>query len=236
MVHSENTQVKPYALKPYAAKGYNGDPQTLYTTWTAYVPNNQVDSLQLMINARQSRLYTDETGTAAELADHIIPAFPVRYNSDPTSQTPGSSGPGNSPSNQATALSSASTQRRNAIIGVVAAIGGIALIVLGWWLIKSYKRRQEAAHTPLGDEDPIGHRGAGGYGATEQGMRERPPSVGPDGVRRNSFYFAEDSLRGYTDPNRMDEVEQPGGSSGGRRPIGGQPISGPVLRQNTLGY
>lgn len=229
-------QVKPYGLAPYAAKDYNGDPQTLYTTWQGYIPNNLVDPLQNMINARQSAFYTDMTDTAGQLAQNVIVGFPLRYAADPSSGPPGTGGPNSSPNNNATTLSAASTQRRNAIIGVVAAIGGIALIVLAWWLIKSYRRRRDAAHRPLGDADPLGYTGAG-YGATEEGMRERPPSVGPDGIRRNSFYFAEDSLRGYTDPARPDEVEAGVGSSaGGRRPVGGQAISGPVLRQNTLGY
>jgi len=76
------------------------------------------------------------------------------------------------------------------------------------------------------------------YGATGH-MAERPPSVGTDGVRRNSFYFAEDSLRGFTNPVRPEDEEAHGGQGQGpsrRSPVGAQQISGPILRQNTLGY
>jgi len=133
----------------------------------------------------------------------------------------------------------ASNKRRNAIIAVCSIIGSIALVVLGWWGYRTYKRRQEGSHQPL--HDPLGFDNGGyaGYGATDNSgaMRERPPSVGPDGVRRNSFYFAEDSLRGYRDHVRdMEEENHVGTSLGGRRQVQGAAISTPILRDNTLNW
>jgi len=226
----DQSQVKSYALKPFAASDWNGQGDDLYTLYQAYIPSGQVDTLQHLIDARNSALFTQApSGISAELAQEIITGFPLLYSTDPQ-KNPSGSGSGSSSQINTSALSSADKSRRNAIIGVCAAVGGIALLVLGWWLVRTYKRRQENNHHRLNEPT--------NYGATGQ-MAERPPSVGPDGIRRNSFYFAEDSLRGFTNPSRPDDEEANGGQGQGisrRSPVGGQQISGPILRQNTLGY
>jgi len=227
-------QVKALWLKPYAQVGYNGDPSTLMTLYNAYIPTGSVDDMSHQIVSITSAYFTLSQGVPGQLANFTVPGFPLLYAPDPYSS---STNGGNSGNTSVTSDKAAADKRRDAIIAVCTIIGGIALLVLGWWGYKTYKRRQEAGHQRL--RDPLGLDR--GYGATDNAgiMRERPPSVGPDGIRRNSFYFAEDSLRGYRDHARdMAEENQLAGPSGGRsRHVQqGVAISTPILRDNTLDW
>jgi len=231
-------QVKAYKLKPYAPAGSNGDPSSLMTLYLAYIPSEQVDPLTGLLQSSGSQYFTASEGIPGQLAKATVPGFPILYTPDPN---PGGSGI-SSPSNSSTVTSDSSNKRRNAIIGVCASIGGIALLVLGWWIVRSYKRRQEGMHTRLGEgpSDPLGFNQGGyrGYGATEGEMQQRPPSVGPDGIRRNSFYFAEDSLRGYRDHVRdeHEDLNLASGSGQARRQVGTSRISPPILRENSMNW
>jgi len=84
--------------------------------------------------------------------------------------------------------------RENAIVGVVSALGGITLVVLGYLIYRAVKKRRELAHRRL--SDPLANHFIG----------EAPPNRTFDqdstgGQRRKSFYFVEDSLRGFSDHN-----------------------------------
>jgi len=223
--------VKALWMKPYAPVDYNGDPDSLLTIYNAYIPSGSVDNMAHQIQSVTSAYFTGSTGIPHQLANFTVAGFPVLYVTDPyASSSDGGSDPGNT---TVSGDADSSNKRKDAIIAVCTIVGGIALIVLGWWLYRNYKRRQEGAHQRLAD--PLGLDR--GYGATDNIMRERPPSVGPDGIRRNSFYFAEDSLRGYRDHVRdMEEEVHMSSSMGGRRPVQGVAISTPILRDNTLNW
>jgi len=242
-------QVKILYLKPYAPVTANpNDLSSILTLNLMYIPSQYVETLAGLLQSTSSKYYTASSGVAGQLANFTTPAFPVLYTTDPNvASTDG--GPANN--DAASSITAASARRKDAIIGVCSAIGGIAVLVLAWWLIKTYQRKRESQHHRLSaaSNDPLGYGRGGfvGYGATEDGMRERreaPPSVGPDGVRRNSFYFAEDSLRGYVDPQRdaQENVGLAGPSGSGqqgqaaKRQVGGARISPPILRDNTLNW
>lgn len=145
-----------------------------------------------------------------------------------TTGIPGSGGPSSGSSSGA---SSESHTRENAIIGVVSALGGITLIVLGYLVYRAVQKRRELAHQRLTDPP------------TNPFVGEAPPnrtfdqdSIG--GQRRRSFYFAEDSLRGFSDYNHANEGARrsPEHTSGlNRRPIAGN-IGPPVMRENSLNF
>jgi len=230
--------VKALWMKPYAPIGYNGDPASLMTVYNTYIPTSSVDNMSLQILNPTSQYFTGSQGIAGQLAGFTVSGFPLLYVSDPnTSSSNNGNGQG---SNAVTSDQEAGNKRRNAIVAVCSVIGGIALIVMSWWGYRTYKRKQEGRHQRLADPLGLDHGGHPGYGATDTdgAMRERPPSVGPDGIRRNSFYFAEDSLRGYRNPVRdMEEENQLGASMGGRRHVvQGTAISSPILRDNTMNW
>lgn len=128
------------------------------------------------------------------------PGFALDSVADPNSSTDGSSLNASSSS-----ASSSSKSRQDAIIGVVSALGGIALLVLLFLLWRSYKRRQELAHRRL--SEPVQDGGLGGadiIGARPDGRDFDQDSVG--GQRRRSFYFAEDSLRGFGGERQEEAV------------------------------
>jgi len=226
------SNVKALWLKPYASAQSNGSLSSLMTIYNAYIPTSSVSSMAQQIQTPKSLYFTISQGVAGELANFTVSAFPLLYTPDPYSASDGGGNPGNT---SVSADVVASNRRRDAIIAVCTIVGGIGLVILGWWGYKNYKRRQESAHRRLAD--PLGLDR--GYGATDNVMRERPPSVGPDGIRRNSFYFAEDSLRGYRDQVRDMEEEAQLSTSVGRRHLQGATgaaISGPILRDNTMNW
>jgi len=93
------------------------------------------------------------------------------------------------PGSPSGATSGGNKSRANTIIGVVSALGGLALIILGVLIFKGVKRSRELRHHRLPDPNapniPYPDR---------TGRDFDQDSVG--GQRRRSFYFAEDSLRG----------------------------------------
>jgi hypothetical protein len=132
--------------------------------------------------------------------------------------------------------------RRNAIIGVCVAFGTIALGVFIWWMVKTRRRRQNV-HSRLKDGP------APNYGATgaprmmaEHRNNGGTGGGGGDGLggRRNSFYaFGQDNDN--VEDETFDYLSQHShGGSGGhgnpvRRPVAGQPISQPILRETSMG-
>ncbi|KIY53679.1 hypothetical protein FISHEDRAFT_32837 [Fistulina hepatica ATCC 64428] len=191
-----------------------------------YIPEDMVDDLASQLKVKTSAFYTgtDET-VAQQLAQQVDSGFDILSVSDPN--TGSSSSDSSTPSSD----SSASETRENAIIGVVSALGGLAVIVLGFLIYRALARRRELAHRRLSDQAEAT------VGARPEGREFDEDSVG--GQRRRSFYYAEDSLRGFEsyvaqggqvsfDPNT--QVAQR------RRPIMPAAISAPILRESSMNW
>lgn len=115
---------------------------------------------------------------------------------DPTLDLSSISGP--APGGSSSSSSSSSKVRQDAIIGVVTSLGAIALIILSVVGYRYYKRRQELAHRPLPDPD------GDNAGVRPEGQEFDRDSIGEQ--RRRSFYYAEDSLRGYEGVRRDEDT------------------------------
>jgi len=169
-----------FALQVFIPDSYRGpqDVSQLRTECLLYIPTDQVSNLANQIRAPTSPLYNVPPPYNA-LAHQIDPSFDLTSVPNPNS-IPGSSNSAPSPGDKS---------RRNTIIGVVSALGGLALIILGGLVFSSIKRSRELRHRRLSDPNipnvPYPDR---------TGREFDQDSVG--GQRRRSFYFAEDSLRG----------------------------------------
>lgn len=222
-------QVKSFALQVWISASYQGpkDVSLLGTTWLGYVPAGSVDTLASQIKVKTSPFYTDLASPYSDLASHVDPSFDIMT----VTTTTGLPGSGGSSSSSSGATSGDSRTRENAIIGVVSALGGITLIILGCLIYRALQKRRELAHRRLSDPP------------TNPFVGEAPPNRNFDqdsigGQRRRSFYFAEDSLRGFSDySNTNDGVRlSPEQTSGlNRRPIAGN-IGPPVMRENSLNF
>jgi len=205
-----------------------------------------------MIKAKQSKFYTAVPNEAArQLAQRVRTGWPLRGGvnlPDGSSSSGGSSGGPSSGGNGGSGGSSNQQKaRKDAIVGVVSSLGAIALLVLVVLIVHSVKRRRELAHRRLADQSSsVGSSGSDHHGpqAVQSGGREFDrDSVGAP--RRRSFYFAEDSLRGWEaerEPER--EFNEFGGS--GTSPVAGMSqrkvgpvvlpgsISAPILRESSM--
>jgi len=222
-------QVKSFALQVWIPNSYKSpsDISQLGTTWLGYVPTPLVETLAAQIKVKTSLFYTGTGAPYSVLASHVNPSFDI-MTVTATTGIPGSGGPSNDSSGS---TSDDSRTRENAIIGVVSALGGITLIVLGYLIYRAVQKRRELAHRRL--SDPPAHPFVG----------EAPPNRNFDqdsigGQRRRSFYFAEDSLRGFSDHSYNSDGARlsPEQTSGlNRRPIAGN-IGPPVMRENSLNF
>lgn len=189
-----------------------------------------MDILAQQIKALQSPFYTATSGIPASIAAHVDASFAVNAVADPIAGTGSGSGSGSSGDGQATSASGSSNARLDAIIGVCSALGGITLLIIAWLAYRNYKQRQELAHRRLSDPPQLDQSPAPGQDFDRD-------SVG--GNRRRSFYFAEDSLRGYAEQPAPQDDRGVGPSSSlmrERRPIVPGTISTPILRDNTLNW
>lgn len=181
--------------------------------------------LEQSIRAKTSPLYTGVSGISAALSQKIDASFSVTSVPDPIA------GGSNGSAGNTSGSSSTDHTRIDAIIGVCSALGGIALCILGFLVYRNFKRKQEAAHQRLAD--------ANNYdGIPAPGQVFDRDSIG--GQRRRSFYYAEDSLRGFAQPHD-DGYEQHvtpmgGGGMRERRAVAPGAISAPILRDNTLNW
>ena len=200
----------------------------LQTLYMAYIDSDSVDTLAQAIRARRSAFYTGLPSPYSDLADHVVPSFPIDSVTSQQAANPGAPiepGSGSSSEDNTGAASSSKT-REDAIIGVVSSLGAITLIILAFLAVRAVKQRRELAHRRLSDPQPANQL----VGVRPDGQDFDRDSVG--GQRRRSFYYAEDSLRGYetmrTDPfdNGMRE----------RRPAHGAPIGAPIMQGNTAGW
>lgn len=207
------------------------DQSVLGTMWLGYIPSDMVDTLAAEIKAKQSAFYTAVPDTVAQaLAAHVNTGFSITSVPDPN-LSPSSS----SSSSGAGAVGSASTEgkaRQDAIIGVVSALGAIAVLVLVFLVYRSMKRRKQLAHRRLSDPPD-----AVVEGSRPEGREFDQDSVG--GARRRSFYYAEDSLRGYAERN--EDAVGPSAASANpqitqRRNVIPAAISAPILRESSMNW
>lgn len=225
--------VMQYALQVYQPDTYTGpdDASQLLTLWVAYVPTNQVSSLAQQLKDKNSQFYTGFNPPYSTLAAQVDAAFSVNSGSAPPA---GGSGGGGSSNNGGSSGSSASKTREDAIIGVVTSLGAITLIILAFLVARAVKQRRALAHQRLAEPiDP-------GYdGARPDGQEFDRDSLG--GQRRRSFYYAADSLRGFSEMSNAAAAtyESSAGPDGGmreRRTVAPGMISTPVLRDNTMNW
>ncbi|KAI6030815.1 hypothetical protein F5J12DRAFT_803148 [Pisolithus orientalis] len=176
--------------------------------------SDKVDTLSSLIANQKSVFYTGQSGgIPTTLAACVDPSLALDAIAGPT--------PGGSSSSS----SGGSDVRKDAIIGVVSSLGTIAFMIVGYVAYRSYKRRQEAGHRPLTEV----------VGVRPEGQEFDRDSVG--GPRRRSFYYAEDSLRGYQGVHPEDETYDHRASvMRDRRPIIPAAISTPILRESTMNW
>lgn len=184
-----------FALQVWEPANYQSvnDADNLLTMFMAYIPTDQVDNLAQQLTVKNSKFYTAAGPPYTDLATHVNAAFPVEAVPGPAAGSGGTL-----PDTNTGAASSSSKTREDVIIGVVSSLGAITLIVLAFLVIRAVKQRREMAHRRL--SDPPGEF----VGSRPENQDFDRDSVG--GQRRRSFYYAEDSLRGFE------------GSSGGGGP------------------
>ncbi|KAF8802095.1 hypothetical protein BYT27DRAFT_7261214 [Phlegmacium glaucopus] len=220
------TQILTWALQVYIPTTYHtpADAAQLGTMWLGYVPSNLVSTLSQEILAKQSKFYTGASDVVAKaLASHVNSGFSILSVSDPNSGKSGGT------KGTTSASDDGEKTRQNAIIGVVSALAAIALLILVILVYRMIKRRRELEHRRLSDPpdmDPAGVR--------PEGQDFDQDSVG--GARRRSFYYAEDSLRGFQGERRDESVPIAGPSMTQRRIVPGTPISAPILRESSLNW
>jgi hypothetical protein len=237
-----STETPPFALQVFVPDTYQGpnDAQMLLTEYLFYLPSNLVSVLANEIRVLSSPFYNIEE-PYKDLAEQVDAAFALTSVPNPNT-VPGAT----------TATPPRGNKSRTAtIIGVVSALGGLALIILGILIFNGVKRSRELRHRRLSDpnlpNDPYADR---------TGRDFDQDSVG--GPRRRSFYFAEDSLRGQPQTAEQSTVPmaqaqtqfvvQPGSQiqyisrsspeniRERRAPVVPGTISAPVLTQSSLNW
>ena len=221
-----------------------------------------------MVKVAESEFYTMSDPVAKAIAKTVVGSYDIA-SVNGVSNTNGSSNPSNS-------TTQVNNSRRNAIIGVCVAFGLIALLVIGWWIMRMRKARAEGVHKRLSYEGQTNY-GAAGHGVAARGysdtgvrpdsppnlnnpfMTEREREEEARGIRRNSFYaigpddasLEEDTFdymsqrssgglhRAHSGGNsgwaNSNTLTVPGGNPASRRPVVGQPISQPILRESSMG-
>jgi hypothetical protein len=227
-----------YKLQVFVPTNYAGNADDLRTTYLAFIPTDLVPELQAQVTARNSGFYQNSSGPARQIANLVDPTYSITSVANgPNSPNVGSPPPGVAPSSN---LGTSNNTRRNAIIGVCATIGGIIFLIGLWFAFDKAKQRREQSHQRLvygGDGD------YNNYGAARAQSPQSPPYENPfqheDDMaeRRRSFFFAEDSLRGYVQERDEEPVFMHRSPSGSRRgPIQTQAISNPILRESSLNW
>jgi hypothetical protein len=227
------SEVMTFALQARVPADYTGpaDAADLQTLFLAYYPTAAINALELSLKARNSDFYNGvDDPIAQQLSQHVISAFALDSVADPNTGS-GSGGSGGSGNAQDTAQGAAGTSktRQDAIIGVVTALGAIAVLVLVFLAFRAFRRRAELAHHRLSDPADIA-------GARPDGREFDQDSLG--GQRRRSFYFAEDSLRGFQgerpEENTFDARGNPAMTQ--RRNVMPAAISAPILQQSSMNW
>ncbi|KAF8636198.1 hypothetical protein AX17_003686 [Amanita inopinata Kibby_2008] len=243
-------QVRTFALQVFVPMQYRGpnDQALLGTMWLGYIPTEYISTLAGQMKVRESTFYTGvQNNVAHDLALHVNSGFSLL---SITSVNAGNNG-GNGGNNGAGVAGPASRARQDAIIGVVSALGAIAVCVLVFLVWRSWMRKRELAHRRLSD-------GPASSEAMDVGMRPEGRDFDQDsvgGARRRSFYWAEDSLKGFQSRGGGDDhfsASAPAGTAGGtgmrnaaemsagggvaRRNVSPAAISAPILRESSLNW
>ena len=208
----------PWALQVYIPTSYHSpaDAAQLGTLWLGYIPDPFVITLSQEILAKQSKFYTgDFDAVAHDLASYVNSGFNIISVSDP-----------NSSGTKGTSADDGGKSRQDAIIGVVSSLGAIAFLFLVFLAYRVMKNRRELAHRRLSDPPDIGS-----VGVRPEGQEFDQDSVG--GARRRSFYYAEDSLRGFQE---SEQITGPSMMTQRRTIVPGTLISAPVLRESSLNW
>jgi hypothetical protein len=199
-------QVKSVWMQPFKPANYNGSLPTLMTIYNAYIPNKCVTTLAKLISSPNSLYFTGQSGVLGQLADFTVPNFPITYSQDPYPLASGA-GSGNSHLNSTKKLNN---ERKIIIIAVCSVTGGITILAVVLWLRGIHKTRsayRESIRRQLRDRYE-------GHGAFNNEESEESPSivdVSPMPIgRRDSFYFAEESLRNYSREQRLIAAFQSG--------------------------
>ncbi|KAG8783420.1 hypothetical protein FRC15_005212 [Serendipita sp. 397] len=232
-----------------------------------------------MIRAANSAFYNLDDTVARSVAKNIDGSYDIATLNGVSNVNGGSNTVNNSSATRV------DNSRRNAIIGVSVVFGLVALAVLVWWIMKTYKARQEGMHKRLSYDNNVNYGAAGtgvavdyernyGFGANAEAPRaDSPPNLHNPfmterereeearGIRRNSFYAigpddasieeetfdymsqrsSNGGLNRATSSGGHGNWLTVGGGSGannngaGRRPVVGQPISQPILRESSMG-
>ncbi|KAH9829678.1 uncharacterized protein C8Q71DRAFT_863057 [Rhodofomes roseus] len=232
-----SAQIQQYALQPYEPSTYTGpeDEDLLLTVWLGYIPSTQVSNLAEQIKVSTSQFYNALVAPYSTLAEQVDPSFAVDSVSisGDNGSGGGGGGTGSSSSNAATSSgSSSSNTRKDAIIGVVTSLGAVTLIALAFLSIRAIKKRRELAHQRLNEPADMYE------GARPDGQEFDRDSVG--GQRRRSFYYAADSLRGFSEVANtaatFDQGASPDSGMRERRGVMAGAISTPILRENTMNW
>lgn len=217
-------EVQDYELVVYVPSSYTGpaDIAQLGTIWQGYMPSDKVSTLSSLISNQKSSFYTSQTSSIAlALAQCVDPSLQLNAIPGPT--------PGGS-SSSSSSSSSGSNVRQDAIIGVVSSLGAIAIMIVAYVGYKAYKRRRALAHRRLSDNAEADY-----VGVRPDGQEFDRDSVG--GQRRRSFYYAEDSLRGFQSAHGdEDGYDHHVSNTRERRPVQPAIISTPILRESTMNW
>lgn len=226
----------------------SGDLMQLGTQWLGYIPTPLVSTLAAQIKVKNSPFYTGTDGVAAELAQHVNSGYAI--NSVPASSGVAGTNADGTAVGAVAAAAQQSKTRQDAIIGVVSALGAVALLVLVFLVFRSMRHKRLLAHRRLSDP-PMGQSEWEAAGARPEGREFDQDSLGAP--RRRSFYFAEDSLRGYAEAtgagpgaqgaapgtDRMDEDRwdaRPVQQMSQRRNVVPAAISAPILRESSMNW
>jgi hypothetical protein len=189
--------------------------------------------LQSYYTTSGSLFYSTGNTVTRQLTALVVKSYPIA----PTADTNmGTSNSANNPTS-----TTVDSGRRNAIIGVCVAFGTIALGVFIWWVVKKRQQRRWNMHTRMASQSAPNY-GTTGRMMAERGHNDNNPNINNGGGgRRNSFFaFGEDNDN--LEDETFDYMSQhsQGGSGGSgqgvRRPIAGQPISQPILRETSMGH
>lgn len=214
--------VQNYELMVYEPATYNGpaDVTMLGTIWQGYISNDKVSTLSSLISDLKSSFYTGQSSSiTSTLAACVDPSLELNAISGP---------PAGGSSSTASTSSGGSNVRQDAIIGVVTSLGAIAIIIVAYVGYKAYKRRRALGHRRLFDN--VDH-----VGVRPDGQEFDRDSVG--GQRRRSFYYAEDSLRGYQSTHADEEsYDHHVTNTRERRAVQPGTISTPILRESTMNW
>lgn len=166
------SDVLTYALQVQIPQEWSGDSDALGTMYLAYIPQAQVDPLSSMIHTMSSSFYA-QAGVAGQLANSVVPSFPVAAALNALSGTTTSSG-----------AQSSVTTPTIIILSISVICFSIGTLVVIWWTVRYVRRKRETRHRRLSEfSDP---NWSGGIYATH------------DDDRRTSFFYASDQLQaGY---------------------------------------